>query len=272
MKNIIELVKSHDIHDLLESQWKSETFKNKTYKNKWIDEVLIDFCKTPKIICNFNDDEEDRLFFYSWFHILAIGASYTVPLFHDLRILHEAIHMRFRQKGYATAANQEAWAMQILHEEFAASIMSEQMVYFDDEETRNEVDMPKSIFYDQFKKREKYFLAECMRHDDAFALLSHEITQFKTLLANKTIKPSNYFEERSYRYALDSSYWTIQFQDVYQEVENMMQKACHSGEDKTKIVLDYVMSVSDNGIPFYDRHQSFTQHVNREEKYEFKSP
>lgn len=251
----------------LENQWKSHSFKNKTYKNKWIDYVIDKWCSTPKIFCEYSDESMERLLFTSWFHLMPINFDYhDIPLFHDLRLIHEMCHMNLREVNYASLKSSDAWGVQIISEEIAASVMSEHRIYFDDPEIRQEENMPLQIFNDQFVCREDYFMRECMSKTQAESLWSEEIVLHKRLLASGAIRPTNDFEKKSVWYAQNSAWWTVCFQNKFREVENLMKTACVNPAEKTTMILDYLNSVSTDSIPFITEHFKYVDYVNNKER------
>jgi hypothetical protein len=271
VKNVFSVNDKKEIHDLLSVSWKSDTFKNQSYKAPWIKENIEWFCNQPKIFCEYSDEDLERNLFYSWFHVMPLGYSHSVPLFHDLRLIHEMIHMKFRQNRYCLELNKDKWGVQIITEELTASVFTEQLVYFDDEAIRNETGMPSKIFYDQFKLRENYYKIECTDTKMAHDFLMNEIIQLKQFLGSGYLKPTNYYEEKSIWYLTNSSIWTTLFDKVFLQVESNMQKACHSGEDKNKIILDFIQSVSEDDIPYKRIQQQFQDYVDRDHKYQYEA-
>lgn len=250
MKNIIAIAQPKDIHEYVYNLWSDGPIKQSHLYKGLVHDIVHKFAQTPRIFFEASDDNLEWTHFSTWWGAI-LKCEYENPTIRDLRYLHEIFHG-------ATIPYQNNLTVEQMEErnflnEKLASTFTEMAVYLEFPELRK-------LTFDHPILMDKYLhdigLQERWHKDRWDTILELMLLRSKASEIQSKDDPQIIWLER---YRQQEIEWVKIWSDRHQQVDNAMIALSMSDnkEDALKTHLEWLNSVSENNIPFYNEAKLF---------------
>jgi hypothetical protein len=128
VKNIETLTNRSDVYEYCLALWKTPVFRASHENGGFIHEIVDQFARLPRFLCETTNDALERAHFCTWWGMTMRRRDYSNPVIEDLYGLHEIWHAA--HMPYIPGIGFEAFHGKMERNELEASVASEILAYF----------------------------------------------------------------------------------------------------------------------------------------------
>ena len=255
MKNALLLHDKKDIEDYLRSSWRTPEFKTSHAPGGLVARIVEKYARLPRFFYEMSDEYLERAHFSIWWSGIALR-DYAQDSCHDLYMLHELAHGA--DMIHIAGQHSEGFRRKMQDNELLASVTTEVVAYFDMPALRPQ-SFSGAIFADRFlgdpalqarwKEDPERLLSELYYRRRNAMFYPDRSDPIEMWLHGFTMQNDKWF-----------GIWGRNYDKVETAMENLVRGAALGLRREALLRhMDWVESVSSNGIPFRMEAEKFAE-------------